>query len=83
MGHQEVFDGSTSFKVYLNPIVVTFFLDTLTQPHVIWYSYVRFGGVVLLCGTCFVFLFLGWVVHLDLYSVQSPYGVVTVPQCFR
>ena len=59
-GHQEVFDGSTSFKVYLNPIVAAFCLNTLTQPLVIWYSYVRFGDVVLLSGTCFVSLFLGW-----------------------
>ena len=81
-GHHEVFDGGTSFEVYLNPIVAAFLLNTLTQPLVIWYSYVRFGGVVLLSGTCFVSLFLGWVVHLDLYSVQRPYGVVAVHQCF-
>ena len=81
-GHQEVFDGGTSFEVYLNPIVAAFFLDTLTQSPVIWYSYVRSGGVVMLSGTCFVFLLIGWVVHLDLNSVQGPYGVVTFPQCF-
>ena len=39
-------------------------------------------GVVMLSGTCFVFLLMGWVVHLNLNSVQGPYGVVTVPQCF-
>ena len=68
-GHQEVFDGGTSYKVYLNPIVAAFFLDTLTQPLVIWYSYVGFRGVVLLSVNCFVSLFLGWVLHLDLNPV--------------
>ena len=81
-GHQEVFDGYTSFKVDLNPIVAAFLLYTLTQPLVVWHSYVWFGGVVLLSGICFVSLLLGLVVHLHLYSIQSPYGVITVHQCF-
>ena len=51
-GHQEVFDGYTSFKVDLNPIVAAFLLNTLTQSLVIWYCYVGFGGVFLLSGTC-------------------------------
>ena len=49
-GHQEVFDGGTSFEVYLYTIVAAFFLNTFTQPLVIWNSFVGFGGVVLLSG---------------------------------
>ena len=81
-GHQEVFDGCTTSKVSLNPTIVAFLLYILTQPLVVWYIYVGFQVVVLLSGIWIVLFLLGWVVHLHLHSVQSPYGVITVHQCF-
>ena len=51
-GHQEVFNGYTSFEVDLYPIVTASLLYTFTQPLVIRYSYVGFRDVVLLSGTC-------------------------------
>ena len=78
-GHQEVFNGGTSFKIYLYTIVAALFLDTSTQPPIIWNSYVWFGGVVLL--SVFVLLFLGWIIHPHIYPVQSPPGVVAISQC--
>ena len=79
-GHQEVFDGGTSFEIYLYTIGAAFLLDTFTQSPIIWNSYIGFWGVVLLSGS--VRLFLGWVVHSDLNPIQCPSGVIAVSQSF-
>ena len=54
-------------KVNLNPMVITFLLHTLTQPLVVWYSYVGFQVSVLLSGTLIVLFLLGWFAHLHLH----------------
>ena len=77
--HQEVLDGSPSLEVYLHTKVTAFFLDTVTQPLIVWNSYIGFRSVVLL--SVLVLLFLGWVVHLNFYPVQRSSGVVAVAQC--
>ena len=56
--HQEVLDGSPSLEVYLYTKVTAFFLDTFTQPLIIWNSYIEFRSVVLMSVS--VLLFLGW-----------------------
>ena len=68
-GHQEVFDGCASSEVNLNPIVVAFLVHTLTQPLVVWYSYVgsQVGG--LLSGILIVLFLLGWFAHLHLHPI--------------
>ena len=74
-GHQEVFNCCTSFKVDLYPIVTASLLYTFTQPLVIRYSYVWFRDVVLLSGTCLVYVFLvGWIVHLNFDSFKAHMG---------
>ena len=75
--HQEVLDGRPSLEVYLHTKVTAFFLDTFTQPLIVWNSYIWFRSVVLL--SVLVLLFGGWVVHLNSDPVQSPSGVVAVP----
>ena len=60
-GHQEVFDDFASSEKNLNPIVVTFLLHTLTQPLVVWYSYVGFQVGVLLSGIWIVLVSFGLV----------------------
>ena len=81
-GHQEVFDGGTSSKVYLYTIVAALFLDRFTQPPVIRYSYVWFGGVLLLSVFVILFLLLlGWIVYPHFYPVHSPSGVIAVSKC--
>ena len=40
--HQEVFDCCTSFEVHLHPMVVTSFLETFTEPSMVWNNDVRF-----------------------------------------
>ena len=57
-GHQEVFDGGTSSKIYLYTIVAALFLDSFTQHPIIWNSYVWSWGVLLLCF-CYSFSFSG------------------------
>ena len=42
-GHQEVFNGGTSSKVDLYPIVTASLLHTLTQPLIVRYSYEGLG----------------------------------------
>ena len=79
--HQEVLDGSPSLEIYLHTKVTAFFLDTFTQPLIVWNSYIGFRSDVLLSVLVLVFLFLGWVVHLNSQPVQSPPGVVAVAQC--
>ena len=74
-GHQEVFDGGTSSKVYLYTIVAALLLDRFTQPPIVRNSYVWFEGVLLL--SVFVILF----VHPHLYPVHSPSGVSAISQC--
>ena len=44
--HKEVFEGSTSFKVYLHPMITAHFLEAFTEPSVIWNNYVQFLDVV-------------------------------------
>ena len=70
-GHQEVFDGCASSEVNLYPTVVTFLLHTLTQPHVVWYCYIRFLVGILLSGI-FVVVFSSGLVYSPL---SSPYSV--------
>ena len=79
--HQEVLDGSPSLEVYLHTKVTAFFLDTYTQPLIVWNSYVGFRSVVLLSVLVLLFLFLGWIVHPYSHLVQGPSGVVAVAQC--
>ena len=80
-GHQEVFHGGTSSKIYLYTIVAARFLDSFTQPPIIWNSYVCFGGVLLLSVFVALFLFLVWIVHPHFYPVHCPSGVVAISQC--
>ena len=82
-GHQEVLDGGSSSEVHLYTIIAAFSLDRLTQPPIIRYCYVWFGGVLLLRVFFILFLlFLDWIVHLHFYPVDSPSGVFAISQCF-
>ena len=55
--HQEVFDGSTPFEVYLNAIFLTYIFVTLIEAFSIWNSYiVSFLLVVLLFVDFFLLL---------------------------
>ena len=40
-GHQKVFDGVTSFKMYFNPILLANVLITFTQSLLVWDHNVR------------------------------------------
>ena len=62
--HQEVFDGCTSFKIHLHPMVTAHFLKAFTEPSVVWNNNMRFLGDA---GSRFVlvvivldFLILSW-----------------------
>ena len=68
-GHQEVLNCCASSKVHLYPIVFASLFDTFTQSPVIWHSYVRSRGDVLLSGSCSVFVSVGCAVHLDFHSI--------------
>ena len=79
-GHQEVLDCCASSKVHLYCIVSASLFDTFTQSPVVWHSYVRSRGDVLLSGSCFVFVFVACTVHLDFHSVECPPGVFAFHQ---
>ena len=79
--HQEVLDGSPSLEEHLHTKVTAFFLDTFTQPPIVWNSHVGFGSVVLLSVLVLLLVLLGWIVQPNLHTVQSPSRVVAVAQC--
>ena len=59
-GHQEVFDGGTSSKVYLHTIVAALFLDWFTQPPIV--GTVMYGLGMFCCWVCLSFFFFSfWV----------------------
>ena len=79
--HQEDLDGSPSLEEHLHTKVTAFFLDTFTQPLIVWNSYVGFGSVALLSVLVLLLVLLGWIVQPNLHPVQSPSRVVAVAQC--
>ena len=75
--HQEVFDGSTSFKVHLYPIFAANLLYALTQPTVIRNHYVRLLVVVIgaRISSVDIVILEGWFLCFDSDPVQGPSGV--------
>ena len=79
-GHQEVFDGNTSFKMHLYPIFVACSLQTFIQPLVVWHPYIWVMMVLLVICIVFGALLLGWCSHLDLNPIEYPCRVVAFCQ---
>ena len=62
--HQEVFDGTASFKMDLHPVFVARSLHALTQPFVVWHQLCMDSGCsfgYLHCCCCSSFVFFGLV----------------------
>ena len=76
--HKEVFDGGASLEVDLHTKVIAFSFDTLTKSFIVRNGYIWSWSVVLLSV---LFLFVCWIIHFYLDSIQSPSWIVTIAQC--
>ena len=81
-GHQEVFDGMTSFQMHLNAIFFTSSLVALTQPLMVRYHYVCFWSFVVVSGWLLAIWLVPlrkWQQHLPLCSIwyQHPIRAMT------
>ena len=76
-GHQEVFDGMTSFQMHFNAIFLTGSLVALAQPLMVRYHYVCFWSFVVVIGwllAVWLVLLLGCLA-LNLHSIQCPFWI--------
>ena len=74
--HQEVFDGKSSFEMYLYPIFLACSFNAFTEPLIIWnhHIYILLVDVILLVVIVVACISVGTVAsHFD--SIQGPCGV--------